>query len=431
MSWIAQKRWYARGGLGLSAIALLFAGCRPATSKSSGHSEKAATVERLPVETELTTVTLAAEAERRLGIVTVALQQEKTSRRRTMGGQVMIPSGRSIIVASPVAGVVMKAESRDLPVTGERVDPAVPLLAIQPLLSVERDVPTPAEQVQIVGAKANLVASLTVATGDVQRGKEEVKAAQIAFDRAQQLFADRAGARRAVDDTEAQLKIAETNLTAAQQREQQLTELLSWLETPNQDGEASVLTMRSPIAGVLNRIEVREEQTIASGATLFEVLNLDLLWIRVPVFVDMLSQIDREQQVHLVSLSGGLLTHDMVASPISAPPTADAVNASIDLYYQVNNTPLQLHPGQRIGVALPLRYDAESLVIPAASILYDIYGNTWVYERTGERQFMRRRVDVAFVDQGRAVLKAGPPVGTPIVTEGAAELFGTEFGAGK
>jgi hypothetical protein len=45
--------------------------------------------------------------------------------------------------------------------------------------------------------------------------------------------------------------------------------------------------------------------------------------------------------------------------------------------------------------------------------------------------FVRRRVEVVRVADGRAVLSFGPKVGTPVVTGGAAELFGTEFGAGK
>jgi hypothetical protein len=45
--------------------------------------------------------------------------------------------------------------------------------------------------------------------------------------------------------------------------------------------------------------------------------------------------------------------------------------------------------------------------------------------------FARRRVEVARVAGGVVVLSAGPKIGTRIVTDGAVELFGTEFGAGK
>jgi hypothetical protein len=54
-----------------------------------------------------------------------------------------------------------------------------------------------------------------------------------------------------------------------------------------------------------------------------------------------------------------------------------------------------------------------------------------VYERTDSVTFVRRRVEVSRVANGHAILALGPKKGTAIVTAGAAELFGTEFGAGK
>ncbi|MEJ7811102.1 MAG: hypothetical protein WKG32_11885, partial [Gemmatimonadaceae bacterium] len=68
---------------------------------------------------------------------------------------------------------------------------------------------------------------------------------------------------------------------------------------------------------------------------------------------------------------------------------------------------------------------------PAAAIVRDMSGGSWVYERMDSLTFARRRVEVARVVGGRAVLAIGPKAGTPVVIAGAAELFGTEFGAGK
>ncbi|MDV6033239.1 MAG: HlyD family efflux transporter periplasmic adaptor subunit [Phycisphaera sp. RhM] len=410
---------------------VVVSGCNQKTSTSSGHGEKPAKVEKLPSETDLATITLTADALRRLGITTAAVEQKEIRQRRTLSGQVVVPSGKTIIVTSPLAGTVATTGRHPLPTPGSSVDPENPLLMVKPLLSAERDVPTPAEQVQIVGARANLMAARTVAAGDVERGRAEVEAAQIALDRSQKLFADRAGARRAVDDAEAQLNIANSNLEAAEQREKQLAELLKMLDAPTTEGEATALPMTTPISGIVNRIEVREGQTISSGAMLFEVVNLDTVWIRVPVFVDLLTEIDTTAAVQLVRLSGGSLDSTISATPIAAPPTADAMSSTADLYYQIDNSKLNLRPGQRVGVELPLVSPESSLVVPSKSLLYDIYGNGWVYTKSGEKQFTRARVDVRFVEGDSAVLAAGPKPGTPVVVDGAAELFGTEFGAGK
>jgi hypothetical protein len=61
----------------------------------------------------------------------------------------------------------------------------------------------------------------------------------------------------------------------------------------------------------------------------------------------------------------------------------------------------------------------------------DIQGGQWIYEQTAPNVFTRRRVEVQRVEGALAVLSRGPKAGAAIVTSGAAELFGIEFGAGK
>ena len=80
---------------------------------------------------------------------------------------------------------------------------------------------------------------------------------------------------------------------------------------------------------------------------------------------------------------------------------------------------------------LSLLGDADSLVVPWSSVVHDINGGTWVYEEVAPRKYARRRVQVRYVTDGLASLAAGPPVGSKIVTAGAVELFGTEFGFAK
>jgi hypothetical protein len=82
-------------------------------------------------------------------------------------------------------------------------------------------------------------------------------------------------------------------------------------------------------------------------------------------------------------------------------------------------------------VTLPLRTQEQGLVIPWSAVLHDIQGATWVYENTAPQTFVRRSVAVKRVSDSFAVLGQAPPVGAKIVTIGAAELFGTEFGVGK
>jgi hypothetical protein len=53
-----------------------------------------------------------------------------------------------------------------------------------------------------------------------------------------------------------------------------------------------------------------------------------------------------------------------------------------------------------------------------------------VYEDLGSNAYARRRVQIARHAGDRAVIARGINEGAKVVTAGAAELFGTEFGAG-
>ena len=66
--------------------------------------------------------------------------------------------------------------------------------------------------------------------------------------------------------------------------------------------------------------------------------------------------------------------------------------------------------------------------IPAAALLYAPDGSTFVYTRGDATTFGRHPVSVERMEGGYAWVRDGPPPGTPMVTQGAAELTGMEFG---
>jgi hypothetical protein len=73
---------------------------------------------------------------------------------------------------------------------------------------------------------------------------------------------------------------------------------------------------------------------------------------------------------------------------------------------------------------------AKRKVVPYAAVLYDAHGDNWVYTSPEPLVFIRHRIHVEYISGDRAVLSQGPPVGTTVVTVGAAELFGAEFEIG-
>ena len=50
---------------------------------------------------------------------------------------------------------------------------------------------------------------------------------------------------------------------------------------------------------------------------------------------------------------------------------------------------------------------------------------------SGQREYQRHAVTIRWAEGDKTMLATGPTVGTEVVVDGAAELFGTEFGTGK
>ncbi len=227
------------------------------------------------------------------------------------------------------------------------------------------------------------------ADGQVEQAKVTHEAAKVAFERAEQLWKTKAGSERAVDETRAQLEQAAATLRTAQAKRALL------------------------------------------AAPVLDVLNPKRLWVRTAVYVGDLPRLDTAAEAHIGGLADPAGLANKPAKPVSAPPSANATAATVDLFYEVANEDGAFRLGQKLGVRIPLREPEESLVVPGSALAYDLHGGAWVYESLGAQTYARRRVLVRAVMEKNAVLESGPPPGTRVAITGVAELFGTEFGVGK
>ena len=72
--------------------------------------------------------------------------------------------------------------------------------------------------------------------------------------------------------------------------------------------------------------------------------------------------------------------------------------------------------------------DGGNTVIPYAAVLYDADGAAWTYTSPKPLVFVRADITVDRIDGERAILAKGPAPGTAVVTVGATELWGVEYG---
>jgi len=130
----------------------------------------------------------------------------------------------------------------------------------------------------------------------------------------------------------------------------------------------------------------------------------------------------------LVAVAAVILTGCGSAAPAEVPPaTVTQIAGS-----QVARLQLTGQAIHRLGITTqPVREaptaKGPSKVIPYSAVVYDTDGSTWTYVNTAARTYVRQPITIAEIHGSVAVLSAGPPVGSAVVTVGSAELLGTEY----
>ncbi len=390
--------------LGLAFVGFCWAcGRAPQSGVESGTPAK---VENAVEEAALATVTLSPKAEERLGIETSEVLNQILPASLKFGGEIVSLPGRDVRVAAPAAGKVLRTGTGDIPPAGKFVNKGQEVMRLL-LLPPEQD---------LLGAREEWVVK-----------QEECEVARAKADRAEQLLAIKAISEKVYQETRVELARAEASLKAAAA----LVDLLSGADLDVKVDRLSTLVLRSPVDGFLRRISVAAGQTVPAATALFEVAEVDRIWVRVPVYVDDLPDIDLKQEAAVMPLGEDRPSALVKAKPVSGPPLSDPESVSSDLYYGLSNEGRRFRIGQKVGVSLVRKVPEECLVIPWSAILYDIHGGNWVYMKSAPYVYSRRRVEVSHFVGDLAVLTRGLNAGDEVVVAGAAEIFGTEFGVGK
>jgi len=387
----------------LAALTIAFGalcGCGSDPTPTKVATAPPAKVDNRVREGDLTRITLTPEAEKRLGIELASVTERTTANQLRIAGDVMAIPGKSLLVTAPASGTVVLA-GKDIS-AGQTVRSGQTIFRLTPMLAPQRDLRTNYE-------------------ADLQSAKSRLDTASQQLARAQQLLRDMAGSKRNVEIAEQEYGQAKAAYEAAQER-------LKRLDTHPLDADVDINVV-APSDGILRQILAADGQNVTSGASLFEVVDFRRVWLRVPVYAGDLKDIGAASTAAIRDVDGTGPVRQ--GRRVNAPPTADPLAVTTDLYYEIANPDLHLRPGQRLSATLPVRAPArQGLSVPLSALLYDVYGGTWVYVNEAQHVYRRQRVELAETSGGTAFLSRGAAPGSKVVAQGAAELFGTEFGAG-
>lgn len=128
--------------------------------------------------------------------------------------------------------------------------------------------------------------------------------------------------------------------------------------------------------------------------------------------------------VALLAAGCGSSKDNSGAAPEAPPAVVEPIKGT-----DLSRVTLSADAARRLGIrtAPVLAGAGHRTVIPYAAVLYDAGGGTFTYTSPRPRVFVRHAIRVIRIDGDRALLAAGPPAGTPVVTVGSQELYGSEY----
>jgi len=333
----------------------------------------------------------------RLGIRAEPISAKGASPVREVGGLAMTIPGQAIQVAAPSEGIALAISGRAFPYPGTRVRRGEPLLQ---LLVVSQAELARAREIVDVASARKALADEAIAAGDAS----------------ERALGEQAQASEALDAATRRMRALGGDRDSAQ------------------GGGLAPRAVTSPVDGVVRALSASAGQSVPAGAPLLEIARSDRMWVRVPLFAGDIDELRDGAEARVRRLGEPAATA-REAARVAGPLSADATAATIDLYFELANPSgdeaTELRDGERVAVTLELRSADDARAIAYSAVVYDMHGNSWVYQQLEPGAFARRRVDVAFVRDGVASVRTGLAEGAQVVVEGAAELFGAEFGVGK
>jgi RND family efflux transporter MFP subunit len=413
-----------------SLVFCLLPGCHRGSAQPP-----AASTEKPRDESALAKTTLTKEQRQSLGIVSESVTEGKAVRHEPvqeylkLSGWVVARPGHEVTLTAPAPGhVVLARPGKEFIGVGVAVSEKSEVCRLQPIL-------TPVDQVQLLATKMQLLNMKRGLQSDLAKATEGGRVAESDLQRVTDLHRQKIRSEQDLEQAQARAKYAREDLAAAKDK----LKLFETIAAGALDGKLPEMPVLAPLSGKVLAVHVGTGQFVAAGAPLVTIGDLSRPWLRVPIPEQELPRWKRDRPARLL-LPGARSGREVELQTAETDPVqVDLARHTADAFYELSTVkpsdgkPLPgFHKDEMLTVQVPLGESRERTVVPAAAVVFDIHGGSWIYlERSPpdakESVFERRRVQLGpRVSTGQVITPALAREDR-IVTTGAAALFSREF----
>lgn len=365
-----------------------------------GTVEVASSLSDLPEEQEeaaaAPAITFLKEQQWRVPFATAPVAKETLRESLRAHGVLRPRADGEARISAPTTGRIVTAP-QDAPTLGMAVTPETILAQLAPRLSAETD---PAELERAVA-----------------RAKRDLDQARRERARLEDLFRTEAVPERRVLSARHDEQDAESDYQAALHRQKQF----QGIHRTNDGEPAGRVTVRSPVAGMLVGVHVAPGEFVDEGRELFEVVDLERLWLEIHVPEADLARAQRATGAWF-EVSGFpepfQATPDRGGRVIAMSGVVDPASRTSSLVVEVPNQDRALRAGMFADARILTGEAKETLAVPLSALL-DEAGESVVYVEQGGESFERRPLELGRRDGELVEVVSGLGPGERVVTKGA------------
>lgn len=252
------------------------------------------------------------------------------------------------------------------------------------------------------------------------KAQAEIDIKQQVFNRQERLFNEDIISRRAFEEAELALHVAEVDYQYARKRL-----LAVGLREDELDGESSSrddiegtsIHIHAPISGVITKRNAHTGQMVDTASELFEIMDLGTVWLEADIFEKDLAAIHIGQNV-LVNVSA--FEDEFRGTIFYIGSTLDEITKTIKILVEIKNEGERLKPGMYASTHIITGKKQDALVIPEEAVLKDENLDI-VFVREGD-SYHRHVVTTGIESGGSIEITDGLAPGDIVVTTGNFQL---------
>ncbi len=412
------KRWLSLGIVGILALALLL------FLVMRNRSDKTETAVSPTAAASTGTVTFLMEQQWLIRMKLAKAEQTEVARQITATGRVIPAANKQALVSPPVSGILKGGQ---LPRVGQRVTQGQAIAVIQQTATSaeQAQVRAAAAQVEAQNAQvavenARLEGERRAAEGDVEAARLRLELARKEAERAGRLYENKATSQRQVQAAEAERDVAQAAYNAALKRRDALAAAKQVAPGKVNVGSAnSSYTVRSPLSGYVTKVNKSMGEQVASGESIVEVSNLDVVWIEAPIFELDLRRLGNNTSATFTT--SAYPDQDFKGKVLDVGAVIDEQTRAATVIFEVPNAGRALRIGMQANVRLDAGESVNAMMIPKEAIL-EHEGKKIVYVLLSGEEFQRREVTLGDEYGDKIAVLSGLKADERVVTQGALQL---------